>query len=515
MELNFEFINKPTEDFYNCPAPNICLSGGYGSGKTYAACMKIITLVLSFNNYQVIIGRLRYKALKDTTLKTFKKICPPELYTFDPIHGKMTFRNGSEILWMHLDVANEQTLRGIEPNTVYLDQPEELTEQIYTTLSARVGRWDKAEPTNETLALFGFTSLKQWPRDPVTKNLDIPSYMLLTPNPDNETHWIWRIYHPDSPEHSKFKATHKYFEVSSTENPKLAKSVLDTMLRNDPSWVARFVHGKWGISEATIHILFPQSIIDPPKEWIENFLQKATLYRVLDHGESAATCMLWFAAYKGIYICYREYYQPGKVITYHRKQIEALSRGETYFNNWADPQIFKMTQQKYGGMWSIADEYREDYEATSIADTPPDPIYFQPADNNELATRNRINEYLGLYEKQLHPVTGQGMSPKFYFIEKSPNHSYGVEKVILQIRSQRRVKLAEIEGRPIFSDEREPNIEDHAYDCFRYFCAMHASERSVKPTTPSGRSFIEVRKAAKAFKLRKNASKFGDKRTIG
>lgn len=515
MQLEFKFINEPTKEFFNCTKRNACLSGGYGSGKTYVACMKILFLCLAFDNYRVAIARLEYQALKKTTLATFLKICPQALIKqWNPQEGVMTLVNGSQILWMHLDTANERTLRGLEVNSVFLDQPEELLEQIYNTLNARIGRWDKATPTKATLQKFGYNSIEEWPRDAKTGNLQIPSYMMLTPNPDSETHWIYRIYHPESSESKKKSATHAYFEVSSRENPMLPQETLDIMLANDPSWVKRFVDGQWGISDATIHILPPQSKLQVSKEWIENLLKKATLYRVLDHGETAPTCMTWWAVWKNMYFCYREYYVPRKTISYHRQQISELSKGEKYVQDWADPQIFKMTTQKYGGHWSVSDEYQEKFPPEFPGGPEPEPIYFQPADNTELSTRNRINELLILREHQLHPVTGMPWAPLLFFIEKnSGEHEYGCEHAIVQMRSQRRVKLAEIEGRPIFSDEREPSIDDHSYDTVRYFIAMHAKSKGEIVKKPAPGSFLAARRNAKVYKMTHNH--FGDKRTIG
>ena len=478
--------------------------------------MKILFLCLCFDNYRAVIARLEYQALKKTTLATFLKICPKNLISqWNPQDGVMTLINGSQILWMHLDSANERTLRGLEINSVFLDQPEELQEQIYNTLNARIGRWDQAVPTKETIRQFGYKDITEWPRDEKTGNLVIPSYMMLTPNPDSETHWIWRMYHPDSPEAKKKEFNHAYYEVSSTENPMLPQETLDIMLANDPSWVKRFVHGKWGISDATIHILLPQSKLQVSKEWIDNLLNKAALYRVLDHGETAPTCMTWWAVWKGMFFCYREYYMPNKVITYHRSRIAELSGFEKYENDWADPQIFKMTTQKYGGHWSVAMEYSEIFEPAHLEDNPPAPLYFQPADNAELSTRNRINELLALREGNIHPVTGKPFSPTIYFIEKSPEHEYGCEHAITQIRAQRRVKLTEIEGRPIFSDEREPSIDDHSYDTIRYFVAMHATGRTVPQRTPSYNSFHAARQRVKAYKITSMQNSYGDKRTIG
>lgn len=503
ISIPVQFINEPTRQFFNDYKRNSCLSGGFGSGKTYVLCLKALILSTNFRKYRSVFARQEYKALKHTTLKTFLKICPESLIQrWSEQDGYMKFTNGSEILWMHLDSVDEQTLRGLEVNSAFLDQAEEISEYLYDILDARVGRWDKAEPSRELLR-----SNSDWPKDDLG-NWKIPSYMLLDCNPDNETHFIYRRYHPDSPEHHRWAETHSYYEVASLDNPHLNPETLRTMLSRDPAWVKRFVYGQWGISEASIHRILPDSIIDVPAEFVENLIRKANLYRVLDHGDSSPTCCLWWASWKHQHFCFREYYQPNSLISEHRRNIAQLSEGEYYVGNYADPAIFKKTSQKYGGFWSTADEYLD-----SNIHAPP--LFLAPADNNELSTRNRINELLALDPVQVHPVTGQKNAPAIYFIRKNiEKHNFGCENVIFESRAQKRIKLGEINGKPIFSDERDESVPDHAYDPFRYYIAMHASFPKEPQRKPSETSFMGVRNRLKALQIYQRYNRYGDRRTL-
>lgn len=501
MTLNFAFINEPTERFFNSEKRNACICGGFGSGKTYILCFKALFLLSNFNNYRAIFARQTFKDLKLTTLRTFEKICPPSFITrWDQQDGIMRFRNGSEAIWMHLDSYNEASLRGIEPNSVFIDQAEEIGESVYNVLDTRVGRWDKARPSKELLL-----QTPNWPKDSFGRWV-IPNYMLLDCNPDTETHYIYRNYHPESSEYSIRATTHDYFEVSSTENPTLNPETLRVMLSRDPSWIKRFVYGQWGISEATIHQLLPDSLLDPDKEWIEKLIRHANLYRVLDHGEVQPSCCLWFAAFGKQFVCYREYYSTG-LISQHRKEIARLSEGETYIANFADPQIFKMTSQKLGGLSSTSNEYLD-----RSYDAPP--LVWQPADNNELATRNRINEYLALDPLQTHPLTDVKLAPTLYFIKRSLNHNYGCEQVIRQLRSQRRKKLGEINGKPIYSDEREMSVEDHAYDPLRYYIASHLGSPRAAHKKPGETSFLAARNRIQMLRQVSKINTFGDRRAL-
>jgi hypothetical protein len=187
----------------------------------------------------------------------------------------------------------------------------------------------------------------------------------------------------------------------------------------------------------------------------------------LDHGDASPTCCLWFGVLNNCYICYREYYVPNQVISYHRKAISDLSEGEVYSANYADPQIFKRTAQKQGGFWSVADEYMD-----RSLDSPP--LTWIPADNNEFATRNRVNEFLGASKSYKHPITSESPAPRIYFIKRSVEYPNGAYNAISELQSQRRKLLGYTDGKAIYCDEREESVADHAYDPLRYFVAMHS-----------------------------------------
>lgn len=485
-QLEVTFINEICRKFYNETKRNICISGGFGSGKTTISLLKLILLLTNFNYYRAVIGREQYKALLQTTFKTFTKLMPERfIERWNEQTGYMKLVNRSEILWMHCDAIDEAAVKGLEVNSVFLDQPEEVAESAYNLLDARVNRWDQATPCEALLR-----ANPNWPRHPLTNKYMIPGYMLLSPNPDTELHWIYQKYHPDSPYSKTFSDTHAYYEVSSRDNPFLDRENLATMLTRDKSWVERFVDGKWGISEAAIHHISKASRISPSKQWIDNLLKRSNLLRALDHGDAAPTCCLWIARFQKQFFAYREYYQPYKLIKEHRQAIYDLSLGEDYVYSLADPEIFKKKSQnnKAGTFWSVAEEYADPtIEAPSL-------IWY-PADNNEMATRNRINELLALDLKQKHPITGESPAPGIYFIERNPQeHNYGVQNVILETGSQKRKSVGELNGKIIYADIRDDKIPDHSYDPFRYIIAYHLQERHFRNNKPGPQSFEGVRK---------------------
>lgn len=457
---------------YYCTARNQCFSGGYNNGKTWVLCLKALTLLLTYANYRVIIARQVYTDLRKTTMQTFLAMCPTELIqSHNEQEGLTLLVNGSLIYWMHLDHVDENSLRGIEPNSIFIDQGEEVLEPVFLALDARVGRWAHA--------IVPQRLLDQFPEWPVKNERPVaPSYMFIGCNPDTEFHFIYRKYHTDSPEREP-----DYFFIEGEWDSNLgSEEAYEEAIKRDPEWVSKYVKGKWGASGSAIHHVRQESLLDPTPELLQWVKEKGNLCRVMDHGTSAPTCCLWVAAVGGVYIFYREYYAANARISTHRKAIVELSEHEEYEANYADPHIFDKASQAKGGLYSVADEYRDD-----ALDAPP--LFWQKADNNEFATRNRINELLSPSERFKNPITKLSPAPGIYFIKSSTEHPYGCKEAIRQLGAQRKKLLGNIDGKNIYDEDRDDSITDHAYDCIRYYVAMHGTSPRVQQKKPPRNSF--------------------------
>lgn len=479
---SFNFNSQFQYDAFHAIERHQCFSGGYGNGKSSIASMKAIALCSEFPRYRVAILRRSSIDLRRTTMETFFKWCPPGLYNPSKGGARVDSRNylklinGSEVFWLHLDDNDSNVVRGLEINTAIIDQAEEVGEEIYDHLNSRVGRWDMAELKPDI--------------DPETYKKDklgrpvIPSYMIICVNPDSFEHWVYKRYHEESEEHHRkqiiridgkeeiyrYSDDHKMYHGRSVDNPALGESNIRVMLQKDEAFVKRFVMGVWGIPEGAIHKVPPECELDDiPVEILDKFLIHGTLYRILDHGYDHATCCLWVSAYEKWHLCYREYYQANALISSHRAEISSMSSyagfSEKYQINLADPSIFKKTSEKFGGKWSVADEYKN--VSPPLENVPP--IHWEPADNNEFMTRNMINELLTIKADIRHPVTGKFGAPSVYFLKKSEAYPNGIDKVLAQIKAQKKRQVAVINGKPIFDDERDDSVEDDGYDTFRYY----------------------------------------------
>lgn len=502
IELNYEFKSAFQQSIVTTNKRHLCGSGGYGNGKTSAFVMRSLLFLCTFPYYRMVLGRLKSTDLNKTTRVTFFNFCNPALYN-EGKGGKradslnyLRLINGSEIYWMHFDDFDEGTVRGLEVNSVFLDQAEEIGESIYLHLDNRVGRWAQSVVPNELLALN-----PKWPLHPANNKPRVPAWMGIGCNPDLLTHWIYRRYHKDSLEwQTKYKDRYIMFEAE-TDPSMLDPETYSEAQSRDPAWKERFLLGKWGIAEGTIHRVTDESKLyvgDKPgyndgkyyitQEFLANLKRKAALYRILDHGESSPTCVGWVAAYKGMHFFYREYYQGDTLVSEHRQNITDLSENEQYVGNYADPSIFYKTSQKNGGRWSVNDEY-VDRTATNAPT-----LMWQAADNNEFSNRNRINELLHKYPDTKHPVTDSPGSPRLYFIMRNDAYTNGCYHIPLQTASQKRIVVGTDNGKPLFSDERDEKVVDHGYDVVRYYVSIHTlGAKDPRPKLPEN-SFEALRK---------------------
>jgi hypothetical protein len=504
MDLKFEFRNIEQEIYFFHLQRNGCFSGGFNNGKTYVACQRALLHLLTFNNYRMAICRKVYKQLRATTMQTFFKICPKEfIFRHDEQFGITILYNGSVIYWMHLDTLDEGDAKGLEINSLLIDQAEDTEENIVMIMDARVGRWDGAVVPQRLLDQY-----PNWPKDDfgrprVNNYVDI----LCNPFESGEFHWIYRWYHPDS-----YEKDPNYFFIERETDDRLGDPhTMAQMKKRDAEWIETYYKGKWGKSKSQIHFISPLSLIDPDKtdktlfdEFVHLLRTKANIYRILDHGDTAPTCCTWWAALKyktpnkdgamvwnDIHVCFQEYYVPGELISFHRQNIFDLSEDLNISGDFADPAIFKTSSQKNGMQWSVAQEYYDEDEIQAPA------FHWIAADNNEFATRNRINELLRPVQRIIHPITKVSPAPQLYFIKRSNSYPYGAHRAIIETQSQRRELTGSYNGKSIYSDDRDESIVDHAYDTVRYYVAQHNKGFVEKQKEPPQRSFARYNKLFK------------------
>lgn len=521
-------MDEQAEAFGYGPAP-LCLNGGFGGGKTLCTTRKILYLSSLFPGNRGVIARRVGDELRKTTMVSFFKDCPPEAYMnggrradqekilrLNPVKCEDGIVRSSEILFLHLDdPAIQHILRGLEINWFLLDQAEEMEEEMFDTLLRRLGRWDQAYVPPWLIAQeeaqgrkWAWWNTPDGLPHPDAKPIP-PIYPMITVNPDMETHWVWRRFHRDSSEwQQKWSALgYKMITFNPLNNRFLGKQNRDQLLSADPTWQDKYIYGKWGSSEAAIHKVNPSSILTPQTQeeydsilsYIRNY---CTLYRILDHGDSSPTAVLWFAVDReGNSICYREYYKPRTLISDHRQNVFSLStvqetgRMEPYTFNIGDPSIHSKTMQKKEGFFSVADEWTD----ITNGQLPETAVFWSKGNNDELGTRNRISEYLKIDKEHIHPFTKVFGSPRVFFLKRHPEfYPHGCDHTLRELSGQRREKVGQENGKDIFCEDRDKAVPDHTYDCVRYHIASRPPLFSSRPKKSMRGTMLEARMKLKA-----------------
>jgi hypothetical protein len=499
----FEWASEKQKEAVEAfPGPPLLLMGGFNSGKTSASILHMLALCDNFPGYKVAVLRKTFKDLSMTTRPSFDQWIDQKRVKQQSA-TEVTLDNGSSFIFHHLDSPNAATiLKGLEINAAILDQAEQMQERTFTILLGRLGRWKNARVPQWVLNSHD----GPWPWKNRAGQPVPPISLVLTANPtedgDPELHWLWQRFSPESKawQEKWSKQGYRQLMMPTTQNKFAGEQNVEILLQQDEDYVRRFVKGEWVRSKGHIFRLDESSILDYSPELISFIENNCILGRVLDHGDSAPTCCLWYGVDQRHNIFFwQEYYQAGMGedgkeynVSDHRRAITQLSRPLTFRLNIADASIFDKTRNISGftrrqQRWSVADEYTD--KKIIQEDTA---IYWTPADKNEALSRQRLSQYLRLTAGHIHPITGEPGAPHIYFVQQSDEHPHGIHHAIREIRSAKRLAVGENDGKPIYSDERDASVPDHALDCVRYVVNSHPMPASPPPEE---RKLLAVAKA--------------------
>lgn len=499
-----KWASPEQKDLFEAGPDPILAIGGFNAAKTWGCVLKLLRLHDMFPNSRSAIIRRQAKHMRKTTMETFYTLCPPSAYSQgrrSDQDGICQLNNGSLIHFVHLDKPESiDILAGLELNFGFVDQAEQVIEKAWDTLDARLARWAQAIIPQWLLDKFP----EGWPWVNEENEPTPPPYLFATANPpETEDHWLFTRFADESEERDHWRSEgYRMIRMTTDSNRYASKTNIRKMRSKGPAFVKRFVEGLWSSPEGTIFEISPLSILDPHPVLLKRIRDHMHLHRSLDHGDSSPTCVLWEATdHDDNIFFYREYYQANTLVSKHRQVVYDLSKADIpsysefltprYHSEIADPSIFAISRgrsAKSGPTWAVADEWTDTDilpEKTVVRWTPA-PIPRTESETYELATRSRMKEYLAEDPDHRHPITGKLGAPHAYFIRQTESYPHGCFYVIKEIRGQRRKKTGEREGTPVYGEERQEGIPDHAYDTAKYHIISRPSPtRLVKRVDPN------------------------------
>src|SRR6266849_3036609 len=446
--------------------------GGVGNGKTTAGIMKLLFLACEFPGSRWVIARQTYKDLMNTTKKTFEKVCPPEWIGRD-VKEEMRLVNDTEILWLHLDEMDENSLKSLEINGAFVSQAEEVAPEMWEFLDSRVGRWHRPG----------------W-------KLPCPAYTCGECNPNGHD-WIYFRFHPDVVTNHPQRA---YFfgetSINKTMLDKFSPGYYDIVMRKPEAWKRRWVFGSRDIFEGAIHPEFKREVHVYDADRFDPFdaCNIKSCWGWFDYGLSAPTCLLLSASTSdNFHFITHEYYKrstPGRTLTIreHAAAILKLQRDNRHSVRgiYADPSVFfeSTRDRSRSAMTSVAQEYRECG------------LYLQKADNNEIASIANLQQLFHVEQNVINPITRKPGSPRLFISSRCENL---IEQIQLQRHAEMRNPLT---GEKEYTEERAVGIPDHAYDPLRYFANSPVWQAPVlreQPPVPLYRTTPYTEPAVKGY----------------
>lgn len=136
--------------------------GGYGSGKTFSGSLLGILLCIKFPGIRGLVGAQTYTLVRDTTLQAYFEhfenigFKEDEDYSWSSSLQKITFKNGSEILFRHFDEPNK--LKSLNLGFVEIEEMSEVPYETFKVLLSRMRQRIKPDWKNFTYRIFGHTN---------------------------------------------------------------------------------------------------------------------------------------------------------------------------------------------------------------------------------------------------------------------------------------------------------------------------------------------------------------------
>ncbi len=158
LKAQREFLEIP----HNYSLDVAVYQGGYGSGKTFSGSLLGILLALKYPGIRGLVGAQTYTLVRDTTLQTYFE----HLENFGFIEGvdyewsaslqKLTFKNGSEILFRHFDEPNK--LKSLNLGFVEIEEMSDIPYDTFKMLLSRMRQKVKKSWKNFRHRIFGHTN---------------------------------------------------------------------------------------------------------------------------------------------------------------------------------------------------------------------------------------------------------------------------------------------------------------------------------------------------------------------
>ena len=453
-----DFTRLPTQTQFIFDFAHECqaLGGGVGTGKTTGALAKCFFLSFMIPGSVGLIARWDGKELRQTTMMEFYNLVPKAmLESRNDQMGVLKFKakyGGSTIFYG--DLKETRAINNYNLSWAYVDQCEEIDQERWDLLLTR---------TRRKIPII----LDDGPAHHPTTGAPLyyPNFNFGTFNPEGTSSYIWRYFHPDSPEKKPNYQLYQSTTYDGLAAGFVTKEYVDRLLAVYPENARRrYLEGAWDVFSGRVYPAFDTQVhvvpaMTPKPHWLT--------YETIDHGLQNPTAVLWIAVDEdeNWYILDEHYEGNGKPVQYHALCIKArrAQLGTRIQMSWMDAHCWARDQSRGDTVFSVADEYLE-HGIVAI-----------PGQKSWDVSYNRILEHLWVDPAHRHPFTGELGAPRLYVAAHCTN----------TIREFLSYKWKKQSGTIL---RNQPDIpidhDDHAMDALAYFAASGPTAPILRVDAP-------------------------------
>lgn len=263
--LNLVLDDTSTEIFYG---------GSAGGGKSRGCSNIFLILVKKFPGVKLGVFRKTSTQLRKTTMDTFFKTlaaaglrrCDPKDTNFKSgdwrltdIGSKIEFKNGSQILFMALDPANDPefaSIGSLEIDMAMVDEAGEITKLAKDTLRSRLGR-------GVATKVYGLVPKLILLANPSTNFLRKEYYDPYEKLGGGEEQ-RWQNGEITNADGERQPAYRVFLRATAYDNPFLPQSYIDTLRSLPETQRRRLLDGDWNFNDGD-NILFSYALIQESK----------------------------------------------------------------------------------------------------------------------------------------------------------------------------------------------------------------------------------------------------------
>ncbi len=226
---NYKLLSKQRE-FFEIPhnhGLDVCIyQGGYGSGKTWCGSLLGLMLARKYPGSKGMVGAKEYELVKNTTLESYFEhlenfgYIRDRDYRYNKVDKKISFKNGSEILFKGLD--DPERFKSLNLHWIEIEEASQISDGTFKGLLGRLrNTYQGKDWENFRYRLFGHTNPqpdKGWIYKRFVENPK-PNYRLLIASTAENTylpaHYIESLKNEYDPEYYRINVLGEFGNYSS------------------------------------------------------------------------------------------------------------------------------------------------------------------------------------------------------------------------------------------------------------------------------------------------------------